>query len=195
MDCLQPQLMCTTCCLEAHRLHPFHRVEKWTGAFFEATTLNNEGYVMHLGHCGDECPFTEKGPVEVVDDSDMMQDNADWETVEEDVLIFVDVSGVHHIKVRWCRCAQREDKHIQLLRARTFPASLKRPSTAFTFQLLQYYHIDAVECKTSGLNFFSKLRRLTNYLDPTSVPVSVLSFPPMMWCVLISIAIRIVIES
>jgi hypothetical protein len=55
-----------------------------------------------------------------------------------------------------------------------YPASLTRPETAFTFGLLDYFHIDYLECKTSAMNFYSKLRRLTNSRFPHEVPVSFL---------------------
>lgn len=101
-----------------------------------------------------------------------------WETLDDHVMVVVDCSGVHQRRIRWCNCVGAPDKHVQLLRDRLFPASIKRPSTVFTFQLLEYFHVDAVECKTSAMNFFSKLRRITNYTVPGAVPVrSLLLFP------------------
>ena len=44
---------------------------------------------------------------------------------------------------------------------------------AFTFEVLDHFHIDAMECKTAALNFYNKLRRLTNNVFPTTAPVSV----------------------
>jgi len=44
------------------------------------------------------------------------------------------------------------------------------------FQLLQYFHLDAMECRTSVSNFFNKLCRLTNDTFPDTVPVSYLIF-------------------
>ncbi|KAG1843030.1 hypothetical protein F4604DRAFT_1517518, partial [Suillus subluteus] len=52
-----------------------------------------------------------------------------------------------------------------------FPASTSRPRTAFTFDVLDHFLIDALECKTSAMSFFQKLRRLTNNAFPDSVPV------------------------
>jgi len=84
----------------------------------------------------------------------------------------VDVLGVFQHRLRWCQCQQAEPAYAQLLRLGLYPASIERPETAFTFSLLDYFHIDAVECKTSANNFFNKLRRLTNSLFPHDVPVS-----------------------
>ena len=54
--------------------------------------------------------------------------------------------------------------HIQLLHFHLFSASIKRHSTAFTFDVLDHFHIDAMECKTATLNFYNKLRTLGEYL-------------------------------
>lgn len=94
-----------------------------------------------------------------------------WERQDKRCLVIIDTSGVHQLHIRWCRCEAAAEPHIQLLRNRFFPASIKWPSTAFTFSLLDHFHIDSVECKTSASSFFSKLRRLTNSSSPHSVPV------------------------
>ena len=56
-------------------------------------------------------------------------------------------------------------------------STFNRPETAFTLDVLDYYGIDAMECKTSAQSFFQKLliRRVTNNAFPEDVPVS-LSF-------------------
>ena len=151
---------------------------------------------MHLGHGGQPCPAEE--PLETDDPSDCsnMEDETDWESdkrseigdegedhdllldtwefepLDDDVILIVDLTGVRQCTVRWCCCHNAPMKHIQLLRDGLFSSSFKRPNTAFTFGLLDYFHIDSVECKTSATNFFSKLRRITNYNSPDSVPVS-----------------------
>jgi hypothetical protein len=58
------------------------------------------------------------------------------------------------------------------LRLRLYPSTIKYPATAFTFSVLDNFHIDAVECKTSAYNFFNKIRRVTNNEFPDTVPVS-----------------------
>src|SRR5882724_9687677 len=52
-----------------------------------------------------------------------------------------------------------------------FSASVIWPKTAFTFDVLDHFYMDAMECKTTGLSFFQKLRRFTNNAAPASVPV------------------------
>ncbi|KAG1829195.1 hypothetical protein EV424DRAFT_1317176, partial [Suillus variegatus] len=51
-------------------------------------------------------------------------------------------------------------------------ASTSHPWTAFTFDVLDHFLIDALECKTSAISFFQRLRRLTSNAFPDSIPVS-----------------------
>jgi len=46
---------------------------------------------------------------------------------------------------------------------------------AFTFQVLEEFHLDNLECKTTPSQFFSCLRRLTSDKFPNSVPVDLAS--------------------
>jgi hypothetical protein len=88
-------------------------------------------------------------------------------------MVVVTSNGIFRRQVRWCQCHGRAEEHIQLLHLNLFPASIRRPSTAFTFDVLDHLHIDAMECKTAALNFYNKLRRLTNNAFPATAPVSV----------------------
>ncbi|KAG0696999.1 hypothetical protein DFH29DRAFT_1024097, partial [Suillus ampliporus] len=73
--------------------------------------------------------------------------------------------------VAWCHCqGSNPQQHLQLLRAGLFPASSTQPKTAFTFEVLDHFLIDALECKTSARSFFEKLTRLTNNVFPDTVP-------------------------
>ncbi|KAI6105234.1 hypothetical protein EDD16DRAFT_1524338 [Pisolithus croceorrhizus] len=49
---------------------------------------------------------------------------------------------------------------------RLFPASISKPKTAFTFDVLDHFLIDSLECKTSAMNFYQKLKRFTNNAFP-----------------------------
>ncbi|KAI6023456.1 hypothetical protein EDC04DRAFT_2934178 [Pisolithus marmoratus] len=51
-------------------------------------------------------------------------------------------------------------------RQRLFPASISKPKTAFTFAVLDHFLIDALECKTSAMTFYQKLKRFTNNAFP-----------------------------
>ncbi|KAI6046731.1 hypothetical protein EDC04DRAFT_2982725 [Pisolithus marmoratus] len=57
---------------------------------------------------------------------------------------------------------EKPPNHIQ----RLFPASISKPKTAFTFTVLDHFLIDALECKTSAMSFYQKLKRFTNNAFP-----------------------------
>jgi len=61
---------------------------------------------------------------------------------------------------------------MQMLAAGLFPAMFRNPKTAFTFQVLEEFHLDNLECKTTPSQFFSCLRRLTSDEFPNTMPVS-----------------------
>jgi hypothetical protein len=60
---------------------------------------------------------------------------------------------------------------MQLMMTGLFPATFSKPKTAFTFRVLEEFHLDNLECKTTPSQFFGRLRRLTNYEFPDTVPV------------------------
>ncbi|KIK13805.1 hypothetical protein PISMIDRAFT_118177, partial [Pisolithus microcarpus 441] len=39
-DCMHQPLLCTNCCHTTHASHPFHRIQQWTGDFFEDCALH-----------------------------------------------------------------------------------------------------------------------------------------------------------
>jgi hypothetical protein len=115
-------------------------------------------------------------------------DDEDWEDEEDvelgnsnyglprltgdDGCVIVDRSGVHQLKVHLCLCPGCPPKDVQYFDLGLFPASLQKVKTAFTFAVLDDFRMDNLECKTSGLKYYSKLRRLTSNCFPQSVPVS-----------------------
>jgi len=141
--------------------------------------LHTEGFILHLGHGGLCCPANVTSPatgLETAEDGE--RDEIDevllegWEPRDTRTLVIIGISGICQLIVSWCCCPGAPDHATQLFQHRLFPASTSRPSTAFTFAVLEYFHIDAVECKTSASNFSNKLRRLTDSSSPQSVPVS-----------------------
>jgi hypothetical protein len=87
------------------------------------------------------------------------------------VITVIDRSGVHEIGVRWCCCLNAPKRDMQLMAAGLFPATFRSPKTAFTFRVLEEFHLDNLECKTTSSQFFSRLRRLTSDEFPNTVPV------------------------
>jgi hypothetical protein len=88
-------------------------------------------------------------------------------------IVVVSLTGIFQCWVRWCQCPGTTDAHIQLLHLNLFSASISRPSTAFTFDALDHFHIDAMECKMAALNFDNKLRHLTSNAVPSTALVSI----------------------
>jgi len=87
------------------------------------------------------------------------------------VITIIDRSGAHEIGIRWCCCLDAPGRDMQLMAAGLFPATFRNPRTAFTFQVLEEFHLDNLECKTTTSQFFSCLKRLTSRKFPNAVPV------------------------
>jgi hypothetical protein len=167
--------------MEHHKLLPFHRIQKWNGTYFDKTTLHDQGYILHLGHHGGICPDMEdpwldiEGNLPGADNVDLFQDGMAGQTkdvLEDGMVNTVHTTGVFKHKVRWCQCQSAPKKTVQLFQLQLFPASHLQPETAFTFDVLDHFHIDAMECKTAAASFIKKLCRLTNNAFPYVVPVS-----------------------
>ncbi|KAG1793247.1 uncharacterized protein HD556DRAFT_1432294 [Suillus plorans] len=82
----------------------------------------------------------------------------------------VDTSGIHVMSIRFCQCSDALTADKQLFEMGLFPASFTRPKTAFTFALLDDFIRDNLECGTSGMNYYSKLRQITSSMFPHLVP-------------------------
>jgi hypothetical protein len=179
---------------------PFHRVEQWTGTHFESAWLFQAGVEIHLGHNGRPCPLKagvdDAGSGVGVFGNDNLDDEEDWDEedwsdeVDEDIedisyglpklpgpnsCVVVDKSGVHRIRIHPCTCSGCPPLDLQYLDMGLFPATLRRIKTAFTFKVLDDFRVDNLECKTSALKYYSKLKRLTSNCFPQSVPVSICS--------------------
>jgi hypothetical protein len=157
LDCFGSQWWCKTCLVKQHAPHPFHRPQQWKDGSFENISLCDLGYVITLGHSisGPSC----------VDGDNLFGDRR---------MRLIHINGVFEHYVRFCRCQGAISDHEQLFVYRLFPSSFDRPETAFTLDVLDYFGIDAMECKTSAQSFFQKLRRVTNNAFPDKVPVCLL---------------------
>ena len=87
------------------------------------------------------------------------------------IITIIDRSGVHEIGIKWYCCPDALEHDMQLMTAGLFPATFRNPKTAFTFRVLEEFHLDNLECKTTPSQFISRLRRLTNDEFPNTVPV------------------------
>ncbi|KAF7372196.1 hypothetical protein MVEN_00078900 [Mycena venus] len=145
-------------------------------------------------HRGDPCPllsnYMPNSASQTVDgDSDASMEDQEngWEDVNMgfvgDRMRFVDVTGIFLRRVRWCCCPGKDGNlvspDLQLLDAWIYPATSDKPTTAFTFNVLEEFALDSLECKTAALTFLSKLRRMTNPMIPLSTPNV---YPAFMRC-------------
>ncbi|KAI6000966.1 hypothetical protein F5J12DRAFT_784215 [Pisolithus orientalis] len=140
-----------------HKLRLFHWVQKWNGRFFEDFTLWLVGLVLHLGHAGAPCLAGEGSWEDAASHVD-----EEWEDIEE----IVDTGSMHFCNVQYCNCPGSEDSHLQLTMASLFLATTKAQRMAFTFQVLDDFIRDNVECGTSAMNYYSKLQRVTSSMFP-----------------------------
>lgn len=87
-------------------------------------------------------------------------------------IIVVDVSGVHVLRLRPCKCSLGESLPLvdQLLSMGLYPASTKRTRTVFTFRVLDDYDLENLETKASAARYYDKLKRLTSNAFPHTVP-------------------------
>jgi hypothetical protein len=128
--------------------------QRWTGFFFDDTTLRNMGLVVSLNHVGEMCP-SPSAPTD---------------------LVVMDVSGVHTVMVTFCECYHSVGgSHVrsQLLRHRWFPATVARPRTVFTFDVLDSFHLLTLQGKTSAYDYYLSIEHKTDNTGISSIKVPV----------------------
>ncbi|KAI9056786.1 hypothetical protein FKP32DRAFT_1615644 [Trametes sanguinea] len=146
LTCSPGPLRCATCVVRAHIDMPFHRIEAWTGASFERTSLKDLGLVIQLGHRHEQRGCSNPLPVRT------------------DFSVF-DINGRHDASLSYCGCdnAARAGDHLQqLLRYDLYPATDCEPNTVFTIALLEHYHIQSLQGKISMYDYYATLERITD---------------------------------
>ncbi|KAG2108111.1 hypothetical protein BD769DRAFT_1366002, partial [Suillus cothurnatus] len=177
LTCSGDHAWCRACILEAHKSLPFHKMQQWNGKCFGDTSLMQMGYIWHMGHGGCPCPSSQGSwewedlDVHIDKQAEGTGSHIASETSPPTTsLTIIHSTGVFTHNILWCHCPGSLQQYLQLLKAGLFPASISRPRTAFTFDALDNFLIDALECKTSASSFFQKLRHLTNNAFPDTVP-------------------------
>ncbi|KAJ7912440.1 hypothetical protein B0H13DRAFT_1613667 [Mycena leptocephala] len=151
-ECGWGDMVCAQCLVKMHPHHQFHHVERWDGSAFVRTELIEWKHEVHLGHSGQErCP------------------NASNPVGRKTVL--VDTNGIHSARIFYCQCGNPAVKdHLQLIRARLFPATVENPQTVFTFDVLDNFHVHNLTSKKTALDYHRGLQKLTNGAFPKDVP-------------------------
>jgi len=158
----------------------------WNGRFFERSDILAHDLTLNLFHYPDDCPSIPLNTdsqilfeQEVSDEADEFAEHSEStpHSGSRSKLIIISSTCIFQRSVKWCHCAKSTDTYVQLLlRAKLFPASFKNPKTAFTFEVLDHFLIDSLECKTAAMTFMSKIWCMTDEAFPSRVPVCCLMY-------------------
>ena len=161
-DCFGSKIWCDECCVSAHTNLPFHRVQIWNGRFFEKSNLFQHQLTLDLCHHPNSCPPVPPNvntrmmsDIDIFDEGDEGINDSELPYPPESAthvqsrsnLVIISSTGIFKRSVRWCLCTEPQDKYIQLLNAKLFPASFKNPQTVFTFEVLDHFRVDALSVK------------------------------------------------
>jgi len=159
LECALPDLMCNSCCLRRHKLHPFHwvqvgcglyhlslplttlGVQEWNSDSFERKSLKSIGLRYQLGHASMYCANP---------------------TPCHAGMLVLHTNGIQSIAIDYCNCSRAQPPHIQLLRRQLYPASQIAVKTCATFSLLRHLHKLALATKASTYDFYRSLEQLTD---------------------------------
>src|SRR5712672_4148778 len=151
-ECFHPQMLCKGCIISMHIQHPFHHIGKWSSTHFQCTSLSSIGAVVYLRHHGEKCKNRLPGPGRNT--------------------MVIHTNGIHHVCIKYCRC-DNVPEAIQLSRSHLFPATMERPETAFTFAVLNDFHMHSLTSKKLALDYVDDLQKHTNVAFPQQTPVSI----------------------
>ena len=132
---------------------PFHRIEKWTGTHFTATSLKSLGYILHLGHSGEQCP------------------NINQNKANSRPMVIMHTNGLHTLPVQFCYCYYAPPDTIQLTNAQLFPATMEHPQTAFSFGVLDQFHQLMLSSKKPSHDYHDSSVKMTDPAFPQDVLV------------------------
>ncbi|KAH9885585.1 hypothetical protein C8Q73DRAFT_795737 [Cubamyces lactineus] len=122
---------------------PFN-LKAWNGQYFDIVALSTLGLTIQLGHDGGACPDP---------------------SLPRSIVVY-HTNGYHNLTIQACTCASPDVQEIplwrQYLRAGWFPATTTRPTTAFSFDLLDLFHHLTLQSKINAYDFFLSLGRRTD---------------------------------
>ena len=152
-ECFDPPMLCQTCIVSAHVHAPFHHIGEWAGTHFNRTSLFALGATLCLGHHGNQCRHRTPEPGRTT--------------------VIVHTNGIHQVRIEYCRCelVSEASDALQLAEAQLFPATMQRPETAFTFAVLDDFHLHSLTSKKPAMDYVNALRKHTNPVFPQKVPV------------------------
>ena len=154
--------LCAQCSIQAHRHSPFHILGRSTlgDRFPTRCTLDSLGLEICLGHRGEPCRYA----------------------INSRAMTVVHNRGVHDVHVRFCACRKLGESPIpdfvQLILVGIWPASWKEPRSAFTFDVMEGFHILSVQAHTNVYDFCKYLAMLTDDVFPDDIAVRFLLSSP-----------------
>ncbi|ESK81138.1 hypothetical protein Moror_6006, partial [Moniliophthora roreri MCA 2997] len=78
-------------------------------------------------------------------------------------------AGIFDILVNFCFCNGHPENFAQLLDLRMFPGSMERIGIAFTFELLDDFHLHTLTSKKTAFDYYNALQWKTNPMLPQKV--------------------------
>jgi hypothetical protein len=84
-------------------------------------------------------------------------------------------SGIHEVAVDFCNCdemGKAGNWRVQCLRREWLPATRKNPETCCTFRVMEQFHLQNLQAKTSAYDYYTALAKLTDNTGTHSLPVS-----------------------
>ena len=122
--------------------YPFVKI--WTGSYWWCSSLQSLGFTFQLGHNGGPCTNPQQCG---------------------HLLNVVHINGFHQLQVSYCQCSRPPGRHYagtQLFRSSMFPASVAQPRMAFTFNVLELFHHQMLQGKTTAWDFYNALAHFTD---------------------------------
>lgn len=97
--------------------------------------------------------------------------NRKYDRLHCPLLIVVDTTGIHEMRVRFCQCQSLKINPLQnqLMSMGLYASSSIRTRTVFTFRVLHHFDITNLEGKTTAWQYYCTLKRLTSNVFPSTV--------------------------
>ncbi|KAH8993769.1 hypothetical protein EDB92DRAFT_1815425 [Lactarius akahatsu] len=146
-ECFPTLVLCKECCRKSHQRLPFHRVQRWTGKYFILSWMWESQ--MDCDNEDHQLPTLASAT-----------QNLATVTKKETKSLLSSIGLV------FMRSASAGAAALKLP---SMTSTFHNPKTVFTFRVLEDFHLDNLECKTTPSQFFSHLRRLTNDEFPNTV--------------------------
>ena len=91
-------------------------------------------------------------------------DNRKYDKWHCPVVTVVDTTGIHEMRVRFCRCQSLKVHPLQtqFMNSGMYTSSNKRTRTVFTFRVLHHFDITNLEGKVTAWQYYRTLQRLTS---------------------------------